>query len=136
MLVVPFATRSGSNSTLRRPTGRWPPASKIARGSILHGAHTRAEHAYQDWKWAVDNLWEDERHRLQMAALQCHLNKETARQRQEANHCQRLLDKHAAYKCQEAVRRQRLLDEETAHCQRLLNEEAARRLMAKRAALA
>ncbi len=94
--------------------------------AILHGACAHVEHAYWDWKWAVDALWEDERHRLQTAA----------RQRQEANRCQRLLDKCAAYKSQEAVRRQRLLDEETERLLRLLYEEAARRLMAKRAALA
>jgi hypothetical protein len=95
-------------------------------GPILHGACARAEHAYRDWKWAVDNLWEDKRHRLQMAACQ----------RQEANRCQQLLDKHAAYENQEAVHRQRLLDEETARLQRLLYEDAACCLMAKRAALA
>jgi hypothetical protein len=58
-------------------------------GPILHGARARAEHAYQDWKWAVDDLWEDERHHLQAAARQRLLNKETARH-------QRLLDKEAA----------------------------------------
>ncbi len=73
---------------------------------------------------------------LQTSARQRHLDKETARQRQEANHCQRLLDERAAYECQEAVRRQWLLDKETAHHQRLLDKEAACRLMAKCAALA
>jgi hypothetical protein len=104
-------------------------------GPILHGAHARAEHAYRDWKWAVDDLWEDERHCLQTAARQHHLKEETAHKCQEANRHQRLLDKRAAYKRQEAVHCQRLLDEETAHHQRLLDEEAARCLMAKRAAL-
>jgi hypothetical protein len=79
-------------------------------GPILLGARACAEHAYQAWKWRVDDLWEDERHRLQPAARQCHIDEETAHQR--------------------------LLDEETARCQRLLDEEAARRLMAERAALA
>jgi hypothetical protein len=105
-------------------------------GPILHDACARAEHAYRDWKWAVNNLWEDKRHRLQMAAHQCHLDKETTRQRQGANHCQRLLNECAAYECQEAVRHQRLLNEETARRQRLLNKEAAHRLMDERAALA
>jgi hypothetical protein len=30
--------------------------------------------AYQDWKWAVNKLWEHEHHRLQMAARQCEDN--------------------------------------------------------------
>ncbi len=109
---------------------------KLPGGPILLGAHARAECAYQDWKWAVDDLWEDERHRFQTAARQCHLDKETARQLQEANCRQRLLDKRAAYECQKAVRCQRLLDKETARCQRLLNEESACCLMVERAALA
>jgi hypothetical protein len=57
-------------------------------GAILHGARARAEHAYRDWKWAVEELWKDECHHLQTAARQRHLNKENARQRQEANRCQ------------------------------------------------
>jgi hypothetical protein len=105
-------------------------------GPILHGARARVEHAYRDWKWAVDDLWDNEHHHLQTAARQRHLDKETARQRQEANRCQQLLDERAAYERQEAVSRQWLLDEETACCQRLLDEEAACRLMAERAALA
>jgi hypothetical protein len=94
---------------------------KSPGGPIVLGACTHAERAYQDWKWAVDELWEDKRHRLQTAAHQGHLDKETARQRQEANHRQQLLDEHAAYECQEAARHQRLLDEETAHHQCLLD---------------
>jgi hypothetical protein len=78
-------------------------------GPILLEARAFAEDAYRAWKWRVDYLWEDERHRLQTAARQRHLDKETARQR--------------------------LLDEETARCQRLLDEEAACCLMAERAAL-
>ncbi len=123
-------------------------------GPILLGARACAEHAYQDWKWTVDALWEDERHRLQTAAHQRHIDEQAARKQQEAAHCQRLLDEHAANKCQEAnrrqrllderaayepqeaVRRQRLLDEETVRCQRLLNKEAACHIMAERAALA
>jgi hypothetical protein len=118
----------------QQAVGLLPP--KFPGGPILHGARARAEHAYWDWKWAVDNLWEDEHHRLQTAAHQCHLDKKIAHQCQEANRCQRLLDERATYECQEAVCCQRLLDEETARCQRLLNKEAARCLMAKRAALA
>jgi len=109
---------------------------EVPREPILHGACAHAEHAYRDWKWAVDDLWDDECHHLQTAARQRHLDEETARQRQEANRRQQLLDERAAYERQEAVRRQRLLDEETARCQLLLNEEAACHFMAKRAALA
>ncbi len=105
-------------------------------GPILLGACARAECAYQDWKWTVNALWEDERHRLQMAARQHHIDEQAACKQQEAAHCQQLLDKRAPYECQEAVRRQRLLDEETARRERLLNKEAARRLMAERPALA
>jgi hypothetical protein len=47
-------------------------------GPILHGACARAEHPFWDWKWAVDDLWEDKRHHLQTAARQRLLNKETA----------------------------------------------------------
>ncbi len=97
-------------------------------------------------------MWEHERHRLQTAARQRHIDERAARKQQEAAHrqrllderaankcqeancCQQLLDERAAYERQEAVRCQWLLDEETAHRQRLLDEEAARRLMAKRAA--
>jgi hypothetical protein len=109
---------------------------KSPGGSMLLGACTHAERAYQDWKWVVNKLWEDKRHRLQMVAHQCHLDEETTCQCQEANHPQQLLDKRAAYKRQEAARRQWLLDEETARRQRLLDEFAACPLMAERAALA
>jgi hypothetical protein len=79
-------------------------------GLILLGARAFMEDAYRAWKWRVDDLWEDECHRLQTAARQHHLEEETARQR--------------------------LLDEETARHQHLLDEEAARCLMAECAALA
>ncbi len=118
----------------QQAAGLLPP--KLPGGPILLGACTHVECAYQDWKWAVNELWEDKRHCLQTAAHQRHLNKETARKCQEANHHQQLLGERAAYKCQEAARCQRLLDEETACHQHLLNKFAARRLMAKRAALA
>jgi hypothetical protein len=79
----------------QQAAGLLPP--KSPGGPILHGARARAEHADRDWKWVVDELWEDERHRLQTAAHQRHLDEETARQRQEANHRQQLLDERAAY---------------------------------------
>jgi hypothetical protein len=150
MLDVPFAMRNGSDEHKdQQATSLLPP--KLPGGPILLGACTCAERAYQDWKWAVNKLWEHKHHRLQTAARQrlldehathecqeaarqeaaraapCLLDKCAANQRQDANRCQRLLDKRAAYKCQEAVRRQRLLDEETAHHQRLLNKKADRR---------
>jgi hypothetical protein len=109
---------------------------KLPGGPILLGACARTECAYKVWKWAVNELWEDERHFLQTATRQCHLDKETTHQCQEANRCQQLFDKRATYECQEAARCQQLLDEETAHCQRLLDKEAACCLMAKRTALA
>ena len=79
MLVIPFATRNGSNKHFAK-TNR-PPACCLQNcpgGPILLGARARAERAYQDWKWTVDALWEDERHRLQMAARQCLLDKRAA----------------------------------------------------------
>ncbi len=76
------------------------------------------ERSYQDWKWAVNELWEHERHHLQTAAHQC------------------LLDKHAAHERQEAARHQRLFDKETARCQCLLDKETTCRLKVKCAALA
>jgi hypothetical protein len=45
----------------QQATGLLPPAP--LGGGILHGARTRAERAYKDWKWAINNLWADERHR-------------------------------------------------------------------------
>jgi hypothetical protein len=80
--------------------------------------------AYQDWKWAVDKLWEHERHRLQTAAHQRLLDKRAAHKRQEAARqeaacaAQCLLDKRAALECQEAVHCQRILNKEAASCQR------------------
>jgi hypothetical protein len=53
---------------VQQAAGLLPP--KSLGGPILLGAHARAECAYQDWKWTVDALWEDERHRLQTAARQ------------------------------------------------------------------
>jgi hypothetical protein len=101
-----------STSLLRRRTGCWDTASRPTRGAILLGARACAERAYLDWKWTVNALWEDKRHRLQTAARQCHLDEETARQcqaaaaahaRQEAARCQQLLDEQAARTRQEAA---------------------------------
>jgi hypothetical protein len=70
----------------QQAAGLLPP--KFPGGPIHLGAHTRAECTYQDWKWAVDKLWEHKRHRLQTAAHQC------------------LLDERAAHECQEAARQE------------------------------
>jgi hypothetical protein len=129
MLVAPFSTRNGSNKHFVN-TNR-PPACCLQNhpgGPILLGARAHVERAYQDWKWAVDELWVHKCHRLQTAA------------------CQRLLDKCAAHECQEAARQeaactaQCLLDEQAAlerqeavRCQRILNEEAASRQRAAQA---
>ncbi len=63
---------------------------KLPGGPILLGARARAERAYQDWKWAVEALWEDERHRLQLqtAACQRHIDKQAAHKQKEAAHLQ------------------------------------------------
>ncbi len=67
---------------------------------------------YQDWKWAVNELWEHTHHLLQTAACQCLLDKRATHEHQEAAHqaaacaAQCLLDKRAANECQEANRRQ------------------------------
>jgi hypothetical protein len=136
----------------QQAAGLLPPESP--GGPILLGARARAERAYQGWKWAVDEMWEHERHRLQTAARQRHIDEQAARkqqeaahrqqllneraanERQEVNRRQQLLDERTAYECQEAIRRQQLLNKETARHQLLLDEEAARHLMAQRAALA
>jgi hypothetical protein len=94
----------------QQAAGLMPP--KLSGGPILLGACVRAEHAYQDWKGAVDELWEHKRHRLQTAARQHHIDEQAARKKQEAAHCQRLLDERAANKRQEAARK------EAARCQR------------------
>jgi hypothetical protein len=93
----------------QQTAGLLPPSSP--GGPILHGARTRLERAYHDWKRAIDNLWADERHRLFL------LDEEAARARnQEAARRQQLLDEEATRAwCQEA-----------AGCQQLLNKQAAR----------
>jgi hypothetical protein len=112
----------------QQATDLLPP--KLPVGPILLGARACAERAYQDWKWAVDELWEHERHRLQTVAQKHHIDEQAAHKKQEAPHRQCLLEERAANECQEAARK------EAAHRQRLLDKEAARRLMAERAALA
>ncbi len=110
-------------STLQRPTGCRPAASNIPWGFILLGARASAERAYQDWKWAVDKLWEHKRHCLQTAAHQRLLEKRAAHERQKAacqeaaRATQRLLGKQAALECQEAMHHQRILNKEAASCQ-------------------
>jgi hypothetical protein len=123
----------------KQAAGLMPP--ELPGGPIRLGARARAERAYQDWKWALDELWEDERHRLHTAARKCLLDEEAARQRQEATRRQQLLDERAAHERQEAAHRQKLLNEQAASkCQeaaacarqeetaaRARQEEAARR---------
>jgi hypothetical protein len=125
----------------QQAAGLLPP--KFPKGPILLGARARAECTYQDWKWIVDALWEDECHRLQTVARQRHIDKQATRKQQEAAHCQQLFDKRAANKRQEANRRQQLLDkraaykrQEAVHRQWLLDEETACRqcLLDKKAA--
>ncbi len=105
----------------QQATSLLPP--KLPGRPILHGACTRAEHAYRGWKWAVDEMWEHKRHRLQTAARQRHIDKQAACKQQEAAHCQQLLNEHAACARQEAA----------AACARMSNaiarafQEAARR---------
>jgi hypothetical protein len=100
-------------------------------GPILLGSRACAERAYLDWKWMVNALWEDECHRLQMAARQRHLDEETTRQRQAAA---------AARARQEAARRQQLLDKQAARTRqeaaatRALQEAAATRALQEAAA--
>ncbi len=116
-------------STLQRPTGHQPAASKIARGGHSSWG-SRPRGTRLPGFEAVDKLWEHERHPLKMVARQCLINKQAAHKQQEAAHCQCLLKEHAANECHEAAHK------EAAHCQCLFDEEAARHLMAERTALA
>jgi hypothetical protein len=85
---------------------------KLPGGPILLGARARTERAYKDWRWAVDELWEHKRHRLQTAARQCLLDKRATQECQEAAcqeaacTAQRLLYKCATHKHQEAARQE------------------------------
>ncbi len=105
----------------QQAAGLLPP--KLPGGPILLGARARAERAYKDWKWAVNELWEHKHHRLQMAAQQCLLDKRAAHKCKEATHqeaactAQSLLDLQAALECQEAMRHQHILNKEAASCQ-------------------
>ncbi len=123
MLVVPFVTKNGINEPFAKTNRLLGYCLQTHPGGpILLGACAFTECAYQDWKWAVDKLWEHERHRLQMAACQCLLDKRATHERQEAARqeaacaAQRLLDEQAALKCQEAVRCQRILNKEATSC--------------------
>jgi hypothetical protein len=66
----------------------------------------------QGLKWAVDELWEHERHCLQTAACQCLLDEHATHERQESAHqeaaraAQWLLYKRATHKRQEASRQE------------------------------
>ena len=106
----------------QQAAGLLPPAQP--GGPIRLGARARAEHAYRDWKAAIDDLWEDEHHRL------CLIEEQAARARQEEDaRRQKLLNAQAARACQEAAARAR--QEETAA--RARQEEPARRQRAAEA---
>ncbi len=110
----------------QQAAGLLPPAPR--GGGILHGARARTERAYKDWKWAINNLWADERHRQQL------LNEQAACARQEAAAARARQEAAAARARQEAARRQQLLNEqeqeatcarqEAARRQQLLNEQS------------
>ncbi len=108
-LVAPFAMRNGINEEFRedQQAAALPPTA-LWGGPILHGARARAERAYKDWKWAIDDLWADERHRQQL------LEEQAARARQEAAAARARQEAAAARAHQEAARRQQLLDEQAA----------------------
>ena len=83
-------------------------------GPILHGARALADHAYKNWKAAIDDLWADNCEAL--------LVKQATHTRQEeAACCQRLLDKHVACACQQEAARQ----EAARAAQHVLHERAA-----------
>jgi hypothetical protein len=67
-----------STSIPRRPTSRWAAASGPVGGGILHGARARSERTYKDWKWAIDDLWVDERHRQQLLEEQAACTRQKA----------------------------------------------------------
>ncbi len=148
-------------SILQRPTSRWAAASGPVGGPIIHGARARVERAYKDWKWAIDDLWVDERHSQQLLEEQAACARQEtaaacARQeaaaacaRQEAACRQQLLDEHAArarqeaaaarahqeaaaaHACQEAARRQQLLDEQATCARQEAGLLFAKRLFAR-----
>jgi hypothetical protein len=77
-------------------------------GPILHGAPARAKRAYKDWKWAINDLWEEERRRLQL------VDEQDARTRHNERCRQQLVDEQAARARQEAACRQQLVDKQAA----------------------
>jgi hypothetical protein len=92
---------------VHQAAGLLPPAR--LGGPILHEARARAERAYKDWKWANDDLWEDEHRQQQL------VDEQAARACQEAAYRQQLVDEQAAHARQEDARHQQLLDEQAAH---------------------
>jgi hypothetical protein len=97
----------------QQAAGLLPPAP--LGGPILHGARARAEHTYNNWKRAINNLWADKRHRLFL------LDKEAARAwHQEAARRQQLLGKQTARARQEAAAAH--ARQESACRQQLLNK--------------
>jgi hypothetical protein len=106
----------------QQAAGLLPPAQP--GGPICLGARARAEHAYRDWKAAIDDLWEDEHHRL------CLIEEQAARARQEEDaRRQKLLDAQAARARQEAAAHAR----QEATAARACQEEAACRQRAAEA---
>jgi hypothetical protein len=106
----------------QQAAGLLPPAPW--GGPILHGARARAECAYKDWKWAINDLWADEHHHQQLleeqaaracqeaAAARAHQEAAAACARQEAAAARARQEAAAARACHEAARRQQLLDEQ------------------------
>ncbi len=125
--LSPLRQGMAPTSTLRRPTGYRPAASKIARGAHpSRGSRPRGtrlpglEVGGQQTVGAQAPPPPDGGPTTPYAA----------REKKEADHRQCLLDEHAANKRQEAAHK------EAARRQHLLDEEAARCLMDERAALA
>jgi hypothetical protein len=118
-LVAPFKMRNGITEHSAK-TNKPPGCCLRPRGGgpILHGARARAERTYKDWKWAIDDLWAEERHCQQLLdeqAARARQEGAAARARQEAARRQQLLDEQeqeATRACQEAARRQQLLNEQ------------------------
>ncbi len=117
----------------QQAAGLLPP---VQPGGPIHlGARARAERAYRDWKAAINDLWEDEHHRLclieeqaacarqeENACRQTLLDAQAARAHQEAAACARQEETAARARQEEAARRQKRLDEH----KKLLNEHTAR----------
>jgi hypothetical protein len=111
-------------------------------GPILHGARARAERAYKDWKWAIDDLWADKHHcqqlleeqaacaRQEAAAARAHQEATAACARQEAAAARARQEAAAARARQEAARRQQLLDEQATGARQEAGLLFAKRLFA------